>query len=66
METFSALLPICEGNPAVTGGDAKLWCFLWSAHEQTVEQTIETNIMLEPDTQEAELNHEYRFDKALT
>ena len=29
METFSALLALCEGNPPVT--DAELWCFLWSA-----------------------------------
>ena len=45
MEAFSALVAICEGNPPLTGGkasDAELWCFLWSAPEQTVEQTIET------------------------
>ena len=50
METFSALLTLCEGNPPVTGGfpsqrtvtrsDAE-WCFLWSAPQQTVEQAIE-------------------------
>ena len=34
METYSALLHLCEGNPPVTGGfpltkanDAELWCF---------------------------------------
>ena len=49
METFSALLALCEGNPPVTGGfpltkasGAELWRFLWSAPEQTVGQTIET------------------------
>ena len=51
IETFSALLAICEGNPPVTGNrwipltkasDAELWCFLRSALEQTVDQTIET------------------------
>ena len=37
METFSAQLALCEGNPPVTGGfltkasDAELWRFLWSA-----------------------------------
>ena len=47
METVSALLSLCEGNPPVTGGfpltkasDTEFWCFLWSAPEQTVEQTI--------------------------
>ena len=25
-----------------TASDAELWCFLWSAPEQTAEQTIET------------------------
>ena len=35
METFSALLALCEGNPLVTGGlpslmasNAEIWCFL--------------------------------------
>ena len=44
-ETISALLALCEGNPPVTGGwipltkanEAKYWCFLWSAPEQTVK-----------------------------
>ena len=45
MET---LLAHCEGKPLVTGefpskaSDAKPWYSLWSAPEQTVEQTIET------------------------
>ena len=50
METISALLVLCEGNPPVNGGfpsqkasDAELWCFLWS--EQTVEQTTETPVI---------------------
>ena len=30
METFSALLALCEGN-LTKASDADLWCFLWSA-----------------------------------
>ena len=52
MEAISALLALCEGNPPATGGfpftkasDAELWCFLWSAPEQTVEQTIDTPVI---------------------
>ena len=52
MDTFSALLALCEGIPPATGGfpsqrasDAELWCFLWSAPEQTVEQTTETPVI---------------------
>ena len=46
METFSALLALCEGNPVrwiplTKVSDAELWFFL-SAPEQTVEQTIDT------------------------
>ena len=47
METFSTLLALCEGNHRPLGdslakvSDAELWCFLWSAPEQTIEQTIE-------------------------
>ena len=26
-------------------GDAELWCFLWSAYEQTVEQRSETPVI---------------------
>ena len=51
MRTFSALLALCEGNPPVTGGFPSQrpvtwsfygfwWWLLWSAPEQTVEQTI--------------------------
>ena len=50
METFFALL---HGSlwgestghrwiPLIKASDAELWCFLWSAPEQTIEQTIET------------------------
>ena len=47
METFSALLALCVGTghrwiPLTKASDAKLWCFIWSAAEQTVEQTIKT------------------------
>ena len=53
METFSALLTICEGNhrppgpwiPLTKASDAELWCLLWSAPKQTVEQTIETPVI---------------------
>ena len=48
METFSVLLVLCEGNPPANlcipltkASDAELCCILWSAPEQTVEQTIE-------------------------
>ena len=52
METFSALLALCEGNPPVTGGfpsqrpvTRSFEVFLWSAPKQTVEQTIETLVI---------------------
>ena len=42
--TFRVTGPFCAGNLPVTGdiprtnvSDAELWCFLWSAPEQTVE-----------------------------
>ena len=31
--------------PLQKASDAELWCFLWSAPEQTVEQTIETPVI---------------------
>ena len=31
--------------PLPKPSDAELWCFLWSAPEQTVEQTIETPVI---------------------
>ena len=45
METFSALLVLCEGNPPVTGGFPSkrpvTWCcFIWYAPEQMIEQAI--------------------------
>ena len=46
METFSALLALCEGNPLVTTGfplqrpvTQSFECFLWSLPEQMAEQT---------------------------
>ena len=43
METFSALLTLCEGIPFTKASDAELWCFfLLFAPKQTVEQTLET------------------------
>ena len=56
METFSALLALCEGNPPAIGGfpsqgsDAELWCFSRSAPEQTVEQTSETPVIVDAIT----------------
>ena len=29
-------------NELIVASDMELWCFLWSAPEQTVEQTIDT------------------------
>ena len=42
---FPIYWPLCAGNPPFTGGefprtkasDAELWCFLWSAPEETVK-----------------------------
>ena len=54
METFSALLALCEGNSPVTGGFpsqrpvTRSSDVLWSAPEQTVEQTVETPMILYP------------------
>ena len=31
--------------PLTRAIDAELWYFLWSAHEQTVEQTMETPVI---------------------
>ena len=31
--------------PLTKASDAELWCFLWSAPEQTVEQTMETPVI---------------------
>ena len=45
-------MAFCEGNASVIGGflltkasDAGLSCFLWSAPEQTADQTIETPVI---------------------
>ena len=52
METFSALLALCEGNPPVTGGlssqtpvTRSFDVFFLSAPDQTVEQTIDTLVI---------------------
>ena len=37
METFAALLAICAGKKA---SDPEVWCFLWSAPERKIKQTI--------------------------
>ena len=53
METFSALLALCKGNPLVTcvfsltkAGDVELWSFLWFTPEQTVDKTIEIDLRM--------------------
>ena len=43
MKTFPALLALA----LLVTSDAELWCFLWSAPEQTVEQIIETPVILD-------------------
>ena len=52
METFSAFLAFYVGNSPASGeflsqnpSDAELWCFLWSAPEATVEQTMEMPVI---------------------
>ena len=56
MEKNSALLALCEGDftghrriPLIKASDADLRCFLWSAPEQTVGQTIETLVSTIPE-----------------
>ena len=59
METHSALLVLCEGNPPTTDkfflqrasiSKVALWCCLWCAPEQTVEQTVELLLILDDIT----------------
>ena len=57
MKTFSALLALCEGNPPVTSGfssqsvsNMELWCLLWFASEQMVEQTVELPVISHHDS----------------
>ena len=52
MEIFSVLLAFCVENPPVTGGPLSqrpvtqsFDFLLWSAPQQTIEQTIETPVM---------------------
>ena len=51
METFSALLAHCEGNPPVTGGFplqrsvTRSFDAFFDLAEQTIEQTIETPVI---------------------
>ena len=53
VETFSALLALCEGNPQITDGFPfqsqvmRSFDFL-SGPEQTVEQTVETPVIWDP------------------
>ena len=47
METISALLALCEGNPSINGGSPHKGSVIRSfdvfmyAHEQTVQHTVE-------------------------
>ena len=48
----SELLALCEGKstglwwiPLTKASGAELWCLLWSAHEQTDEQTMEAPVI---------------------
>ena len=36
-----------QGNSRTKASDAELWCFLWSASEHMVEQTVETPVISE-------------------
>ena len=49
LETFPRYWPFVRGIhrwiPLTKASDAEVWCFLWSAPEQTVEQTIETPVI---------------------
>ena len=51
MKTRSTLLALREGIhrsrwiPLTKASDAEIWCFLWSAPEQTAKQTIETLVI---------------------
>ena len=42
---FRVAGPLWGMIPLTIASDAELWCFLWSAPEQTVEQTIETQVI---------------------
>ena len=44
MEKISVLLALCVGHRWIR--HAELWCFLWSPPEQTIEQTIETPLIV--------------------
>ena len=39
---------VCHETSPTKASDAKLWCFVGSAPEQTVEQTIETPVIWDP------------------
>ena len=42
---FPRYWPFVMVIPLTISSDAELWCFLWSAPEQTVEQTIKTLVI---------------------
>ena len=39
---FEGISPVTRDFSSERASDAELWCFLWSAPEQTIEQNIET------------------------
>ena len=45
LETFYTLPALSEGIHITKANDTEFWCFLWSAPEQTVEQTIKTSVI---------------------
>ena len=42
--------------PVTKASDAELWCFLWSAREQTIEQTTRTRVIWDAIAQNAYFN----------
>ena len=42
---FPRYLPFVRGNHRSPSSDAELWCFIWSAPEPTVEQTMYTPVI---------------------
>ena len=51
--------------PHTKASDAELWCFLWSAPEPTVEQTIETPMIYAPSRSSWRHFNEIRYNDSL-
>ena len=45
MEKNPRYWPFVKGIPLTKASDLELWCFLWSAPNQAVEQTIGTPVI---------------------